>query len=223
MMTQIVEAVASSLSKLAVSGIPPKTPAAQLALLFQALPRHKPLSYLAITGTRRHLEPELALRLSLSDLYTLKCEDFRPLLSLHHLTELFIEPTSISLKLDDAMLEAMAQAWPRIRILVIVSHLPMHTAPGVTLGGLLFPLSVHCRTLDMMHIAVDAVPPPKQTQDKLEEQIKQERTPCRLSHPLRCGYRLLGDGLGGTYGRLPDGHVAVPSVLQDGILPASTL
>ncbi|TCD69593.1 hypothetical protein EIP91_007015 [Steccherinum ochraceum] len=180
-MIQIVEAIASfSLSKLTVSGIPPETPAAQLALLFQTLLPHKYLSYLAVGGTREHLDPGLALRLSLSHLYTVQCEDFRPLLSLHHLTEVFISPQSFALKLDDAMLEAMAQAWPRLQILDIASRLPMHTAPGVTLGGLL-PLSVHCRRLVMVYIAVDVVPPSKEARDRLEEEVKRKRPPCHLS------------------------------------------
>ncbi|KAJ3477262.1 hypothetical protein NLI96_g10590 [Meripilus lineatus] len=94
-----------------------------------------------------------------SPLNTLTATSFAPLLDLHSLSVLDVNP-NMAIDLDDDVLAAMATAWPRIKVLSIVPSLELPTKPRATLGALI-PLVTQCPLLCSVALPLDLLIPEK--------------------------------------------------------------
>jgi hypothetical protein len=84
--------------------------------------------------------------------FTIRTMHLKSLLSFHCLTDVYLRPSG-SIDIDDADVQSMAMAWPKIQRLHLGGEPLGH--PCVTLSGLT-PFAEHCKALRNLTISVDA-------------------------------------------------------------------
>ncbi|KAK7006342.1 hypothetical protein R3P38DRAFT_2728621 [Favolaschia claudopus] len=97
-----------------------------------------------------------------------------PLLDLHNLTSLTLRLHRL-MEVDDALLQTMALAWPRLRKLSLSNCCAGPNDAKITLTGLL-PLALHCRELEHCSLIIDADTIPE---NYLEQPARRCRNPVR--------------------------------------------
>lgn len=97
----------------------------------------------------------------------------RPILSFQHLVSITLG-ANLDVRLDDSNIEAMANAWPKLRHLRVCFLMTDDLEkPDVTLAGLL-PLSEYCPDLREIALSVDMCRPSSEAHDHLDEVMRKE-------------------------------------------------
>ncbi|KAH8103422.1 hypothetical protein BXZ70DRAFT_729538 [Cristinia sonorae] len=164
----IFDSLASrSLTSILLEDISSSITGVQFRQLCQKLSFHADLRRVEVTKKNTMTVQMTQLR-SQNAAYSVHSSSIRPLLTLQHLTEVILKPSTVTIDLTDKDIDAMSLAWPHLRTLTVTSDLYMQQKPGVTLGGL-FPLGRRCLKLERLDLAVDMVVPSKELRDEMQK------------------------------------------------------